>query len=73
MRTWQPLPIRVSTSATIGLSRKSSVPALKARPTTPTRRFRVWQHGLDTADESALVGGQNGASSGVGTSAMRAA
>src|SRR2546430_6942854 len=41
MRTSHPFPMSVSTSDTMGLSRRSSVPGLKARPTTPMRRLRV--------------------------------
>jgi len=41
IRTSHPLPMSISTSATMGLSRRSSVPGLKARPTIPIRRLRV--------------------------------
>src|SRR6266516_1174423 len=63
----------VSTSVTMGLSRRSSVPALKARPTTPILRFRVASTASTARRTCPSFDGRMAASSGTGTSAVRAA
>src|SRR5204862_4160145 len=73
MRTSHPFPMSVSTSVTMGLSRRSSVPGLKASPTTPILRFRVASTASAARRICPSFEDRIAASSGTETSAARAA